>query len=198
VRAGATERRFLADESPGGLAEGFCPAPLEDYITPVACDVHKWDTPHAIHKALVCVSITVLSLFELELLLLFVALGPKRFRENLLYVSDVALVTVALTLEILLYSFMRWHNLAEEINGIVILGRLWRLIRIGHSIYASNYGAAQSSQAYVQRLEAQVDQLAALARSDAQVAAQAEPEVDGQDEPDGPDPRSTQRGEGGV
>eukprot|EP01120_Amphizonella_sp_Union-15-10_P013783 TRINITY_DN6495_c1_g1_i1.p1 TRINITY_DN6495_c1_g1~~TRINITY_DN6495_c1_g1_i1.p1 ORF type:complete len:133 (-),score=26.83 TRINITY_DN6495_c1_g1_i1:74-472(-) len=72
-------------------------------------------------------SVAILCIFEFEILLLFFALGRKFF-SKFMYVLDLIVVTISLVIDILL---------SEVLSSLLILFRLWRLLRIVHGVYAS-------------------------------------------------------------
>uniref|UniRef100_A0A7S0LMF1 Voltage-gated hydrogen channel 1 n=1 Tax=Coccolithus braarudii TaxID=221442 RepID=A0A7S0LMF1_9EUKA len=121
---------------------------------PISCDDHKFDTAHTLHAALVMVSISVLSLFEIELALLIVTLDWQFFR-NPLYVLDCFVVTSSLVLELWLHSLGNEKH-TDELSGILVLGRLWRFIRIGHAIYSS---ASMSTEHEMKEMKEELLQL---------------------------------------
>eukprot|EP01120_Amphizonella_sp_Union-15-10_P013083 TRINITY_DN6013_c0_g1_i1.p1 TRINITY_DN6013_c0_g1~~TRINITY_DN6013_c0_g1_i1.p1 ORF type:complete len:221 (-),score=27.64 TRINITY_DN6013_c0_g1_i1:75-737(-) len=81
-------------------------------------------------------SIAILCVFALELLLLLFALGFAFFRK-LLYVLDIIVVSVSLVIDILL---------SDALSSLIILFRLWRLLRIVHGIYASIEEVSQEKE----------------------------------------------------
>lgn len=96
-----------------------------------ACDAHKHPAVHTAHVALLAVSISILSLFAVELVALLVALGGA-FCRNPLYVLDFIVVIASLTLEITLFA-----TPAGDMWHMLVLARLWRFLRIAHGVGAS-------------------------------------------------------------
>eukprot|EP00941_MAST-03F_sp_MAST-3F-sp1_P000415 g415.t1 len=96
----------------------------------VLCSEHKRSGIHVLHTVLASISIGILMTFLIELLLLLVALGVERFVEHILYVVDLVIVAVSLAIEICIISGTIQTSVAE----LIILVRLWRLVRIGHGL----------------------------------------------------------------
>jgi len=85
---------------------------------------------------LLWLSVTILSLFGLELLILF-CIERTVFLRNPLYVLDAVVVASALTIELYMYATHANQELAA-ISGLLIVSRSWRFVRIGHAIYMVN------------------------------------------------------------
>lgn len=73
-------------------------------------------------KVLFALSVTILCIFALEILGLLFAFSWKFFKHPL-YVSDLVIIVAALVLEIVL---------KEELSSLLVITRVWRLIRIGN------------------------------------------------------------------
>lgn len=67
------------------------------------------------------ISIVILGIFALEIVGLLFAFSWKFFKHPL-YVSDLVIIVSALILEIVL---------KEELSSLLVITRVWRLIRIG-------------------------------------------------------------------
>jgi len=61
-----------------------------------------------------------------------IALGPRIFFRQVFYALDYFIVTVSLALEIVFYTI--GDEVLASLIGLVILGRIWRFVRIGHGI----------------------------------------------------------------
>mmetsp|Transcript_18656 Transcript_18656/g.40195 ORF Transcript_18656/g.40195 Transcript_18656/m.40195 type:complete len:364 (+) Transcript_18656:237-1328(+) len=96
------------------------------------CDHHKWETVHKAEEVLFGLTIAILSLFMLELLVTLWALGARVFWRQLFYALDLFIVTTSLALE-LTFHVIGDDDLAALV-GLVIIGRVWRFVRIGHGI----------------------------------------------------------------
>ena len=114
---------------------GLCEAPYEESDIPITCDEYAYPALHIIHSALLTTSVIVLSVFFLELSILVIGIGFRHFFNNFFYVLDLFVITVSLGLEIL-FVVMK-NSRASDLVGLLILFRLWRLVRIGHGIFAS-------------------------------------------------------------
>jgi hypothetical protein len=84
-------------------------------------------------------SMTILSIFLLELLLLAVAMG-KRFFKTMGFVFDLAIVTVSIITEALFFK-----NKDLALIQLIIIFRLWRVVRIFHAMIV----AAESSRSAI-------------------------------------------------
>lgn len=131
-------RRWLAEAKGGGHSQDdghhFCAAGLqamEEYEA--GCDEHKWERVHRAEKALLALTLTILGIFFIELTVTMIALTPQVFFRQVFYALDYFIVTVSLALEI---TFVQLdEEVLATLIGLVILGRLWRFVRIGHGIY---------------------------------------------------------------
>eukprot|EP00808_Paulinella_micropora_P021371 g61055.t1 len=108
---------------------------------------------HQMHFVFFGASFLIMSLFALELLLLVVALGLRKFVRNRLYVLDLVVVAVALALEVLVRlkeireeehharsepgdsSALLEEQLANNLSTLLLLSRTWRFVRIGHGVF---------------------------------------------------------------
>jgi hypothetical protein len=92
------------------------------------------------HTALTGISLTILSIFLVELLTLMWSLGIKVFVSRLLYMLDSAIVLVSLALEIAgLVSKSLSEETIEIIIVLMLVARLWRFARIIHSVWLETY-----------------------------------------------------------
>lgn len=128
--------RWLAAEGEGGHDDEehhFCAPGLKAMPEYEAgCDEHKWEKVHRAETTLLALTMTILSIFFVELTATMIALTPQVFFRQVFYTLDYIIVTVSLALEI---TFVK---LSEEVLasliGLIIIGRLWRFVRIGHGI----------------------------------------------------------------
>mmetsp|Transcript_12233 Transcript_12233/g.33935 ORF Transcript_12233/g.33935 Transcript_12233/m.33935 type:complete len:356 (+) Transcript_12233:241-1308(+) len=105
------------------------------------CDEHKWHTVHRAEEFMYGLTMTILFVFWIELLILIWALKPKVFFRQFFFVSDLVIVTVSIALE-LTFKFMDDDTLTAMV-GLLILGRVWRFVRIGHGIVEVTADAAR-------------------------------------------------------
>lgn len=123
--------RFLSSEGDHST-EGIC----EEGLTPTegtgGCDPHKWENVHHAEFGFFIITIMILSIFFVELNLEMMALHPSIFFRQFFYLLDYLIVTVSLVLE-LSFHFMNEDNLSTLL-GLLIFGRVWRFVRIGHGI----------------------------------------------------------------
>lgn len=128
VRA-RSARRFLS-----GSSDGVCEAPLENFGSG-DCDPHKWHAVHVAHDVLFWTTIAILSIFLVENAVLMVVLGLRAFFSRLLYVFDLFIVVVSLVLEIT-FRVLSQDDVSEFV-GLLIIGRVWRFVRVGHGLVTS-------------------------------------------------------------
>ena len=133
-------RRFLAgEEEDGGHGGGggdehhnLCDYPGEESFTfDATCDPHKWQSIHTLEKVLFGFTVTILSIFLLELTSIAIILQKAFFRQ-LFYVLDLFIVLTSLILE-LTFHFLH-EDLLTSLAGLLIFFRIWRFIRIGHGL----------------------------------------------------------------
>ena len=123
--------RFLSSEADHANEE-IC----EDGLTPTVgtggCDPEKWPNVHSAEFGFFIITILILSIFFVELNLEMMALHPCVFFRQFFYALDYLIVTVSLVLE-LSFHFVHEDNLATLL-GLLVFGRIWRFVRIGHGI----------------------------------------------------------------
>mmetsp|Transcript_11511 Transcript_11511/g.26559 ORF Transcript_11511/g.26559 Transcript_11511/m.26559 type:complete len:321 (-) Transcript_11511:151-1113(-) len=135
-----------------GEAHALCEPPAAQGNAPAGCDEHKWAAVHVAHDVLYSVSVAILSIFLAEMLVLMAAVTPCLFFRNLFYALDFVIVASALGLEIALKGN---PHLADEVALIIVL-RMWRLVRIGHGLFETTekYG-----EAHAKHVEREVEEL---------------------------------------
>eukprot|EP00121_Abeoforma_whisleri_P002297 Awhi_evm1s2056 len=84
---------------------------------------------HEIEVYLAYISCTILSCFLLENLLLMIALGKDYFT-SLFHIFDLFVVSLSLGLEL---AFLH-----SPVGGLIILGRLWRIVRLFHGFFEAS------------------------------------------------------------
>eukprot|EP01083_Nonionella_stella_P082967 229219_1 len=93
--------------------------------------IHCYDMPPELDELLhylFIVSITILSIFMVELFLQMYAFGFCVWIRNCLHVCDVVIVTITWCGEIAFHG----NHAAEGVMGLLVVFRLWRLVRIIH------------------------------------------------------------------
>ena len=98
------------------------------------------DVEHVLHIA----SLSILSVFAAHLFGLMVAFGIRNFAHHCFYVLDLVVVTVAIILE----------SIEAPAGEIVVVLLFWRLLRIGHGVFASELVAVERVQHTRHRLHA--------------------------------------------
>ena len=99
---------------------------------PVGCDYYAHPAVNVAHTVLFATTISILAIFLLELLTLLVIEGTI-FLRNPLYVMDLLVVGLAMSLEIYLKTIDA-DGLAA-LSNLLVLSRTWRFVRVGHAIY---------------------------------------------------------------
>mmetsp|Transcript_12992 Transcript_12992/g.22690 ORF Transcript_12992/g.22690 Transcript_12992/m.22690 type:complete len:348 (+) Transcript_12992:133-1176(+) len=125
---GDGHERWLAGDS---HHEETCQVGYEESGEP-ACDGHKWSNVHLAEEVLFACTITILTIFLAEICVEMWALTPCIFFKQIFYALDFVIVTVSIVLE-LTFHFAH-KDLLEELAGLLVFGRLWRFVRIGHGI----------------------------------------------------------------
>mmetsp|Transcript_6223 Transcript_6223/g.12408 ORF Transcript_6223/g.12408 Transcript_6223/m.12408 type:complete len:347 (+) Transcript_6223:62-1102(+) len=123
--------------SGSGSGHSLCEEGTYETGAPAACDEHQHDIVTVAHKVLLWLSVSILSVFMLELLALTAALGAKFFR-NRLYVLDFLVVSISLTLEVVVGAVLGPGDFTIA-PGIIILVRIWRFVRILHGTSITVY-----------------------------------------------------------
>lgn len=113
--------------------------------------------PHIVHvaeEALSYTSITILAVFNAELLAKLLVFGFKYFTHSSWHMFDAVVVVTSFTLELSL------RGVAQEVASLLIFFRLWRIMRIMHGVAEAmelNHSQeVQRLQARNQRLEAEL------------------------------------------
>ncbi|KAL1920962.1 uncharacterized protein VTP21DRAFT_11597 [Calcarisporiella thermophila] len=81
-----------------------------------------------VENILSIISLSILSSFALELLLRLFAFGIKHFTHHLLHLWDAVVIITSLVLT------ARLHGRAEEAAGLLIVLRIWRIVRVMESV----------------------------------------------------------------
>jgi hypothetical protein len=115
-----------------GDNHAICEAGYEPDQGEAACDSHKWQRVHTAETVLFSLTITILSVFLVELHLEMIALGPTVFFRQFFYTLDYIIVAVSITLEL----FFRFSDeeAVQSLVGLLVFFRVWRFVRIGHGI----------------------------------------------------------------
>lgn len=122
--------RLLAES---GHSEEFCEAGLEpspDYEA--GCDEHKWEGVHTAEEVLFSFTMTILFVFFIELNISMAALGPGVFFRQIFYLLDYFIVGASIALELTFYSLS--DDTVQSLVGLLVIGRIWRFVRIGHGL----------------------------------------------------------------
>lgn len=116
----------------GGEEEEICEPGLEVTGYPAGCDLAHLSTVHTAEVVLFSLTIAILSLFMIELLLQMAAMTPCVFFRNGMYGIDFIIISVSLVLEITFFTLE--EDAFSSLLGLLILGRVWRFIRISHGL----------------------------------------------------------------
>ena len=121
--------RSLAEVASDEGHHSVCEAGVDTPQCQAGCDPHKYDGVHTAHTALFFTTITILSIFMIELILLIVCLKPRVFFRKSFYVLDLFVVSVSLGLESFFYAAD--DETLQSLIGVIVLARCWRFVRIG-------------------------------------------------------------------
>jgi hypothetical protein len=127
--------RFLAESSSesGHHSEEFCEAGLEPFPEYEAgCDKHKYEGVHTTEEVLFALTMTILFVFFIELNVSMAALGPGVFFRQLFYLLDYFIVGTSIALEMTFYFLS--DDTVQSLVGLLVIGRIWRFVRIGHGL----------------------------------------------------------------
>ena len=124
--------RSLAETAAGEEHHAICEAGVDTPQCQAGCDSHKYDGVHVAHTALFFTTITILTIFMVELILLIVCLKPRVFFRKSFYVLDLLIVSVSLGLESFFYAAD--DEALQSLIGVIVLARCWRFVRIGHGL----------------------------------------------------------------
>jgi hypothetical protein len=120
--------RFLTESS------AFCPSNWSAHPSfPATCNPNKWHAVHSVENMLFAVTICILTIFLTELTASMLALTPSVFFRQFFFVLDFVIILVSLVLE-LTFHIVGDDAIYEYVAGILIVGRIWRFVRIGHGI----------------------------------------------------------------
>ena len=106
-----------------------------DYLA--GCNPHQYPGVHTTHVVLQSMTLAILSIFSCELFLLMAAMGIGAFFSNVFYCFDFFVVITSLILEIVVMTLQ--DGQVEIFVGLLVFGRIWRFIRIGHGIFEATH-----------------------------------------------------------
>jgi hypothetical protein len=93
--------------------------------------------------ALSCLSLIILMIFASELLIHFIVIGKEHFFSSTFLIMDLLVVLVSIGLESYVIFVESQHESTDdaiEVAMIVlIISRVWRIVRIGHSSYRETH-----------------------------------------------------------
>jgi Ion transport protein len=145
--------RFLQETTDGSVCElpGTEPAPEYE----AGCNENKWEAVDNAETAMFALTITILSIFMIELTISMIALTPQIFFRQFFFLLDFVIITVSLILEVIFHVFH--DDLYQSLAGVLVVFRLWRFVRIGHGIMEITNEIAHKEyaglQAYTEALE---------------------------------------------
>jgi hypothetical protein len=138
----------------GGDYGQLCDAPYYDASYPAKCDPYKHTVVIKLHYVLFSITVAILSMYQVELILLFAVLR-SHFVRNKLYVIDTVVVTAALSLEIIVKA-SKSSGSGGDVAGVLTFARCWRFVRLGHGLVSSVHEAHAS---HVEEVEQHVEGL---------------------------------------
>ena len=101
----------------------------EDFA--VYCPEEHHEAVHIAHTVLVAVSMSILITFLIEMFLVMLSIGMKKFCKNPLYALDLLVVSVSIAMEIVVILSVAGVYDMFKIAWLLILLRFWRFLRIG-------------------------------------------------------------------
>lgn len=145
-----------ADEHHGashGASHGGGGACAEPWLVPmpangVYCDPHEHSFVHQLETYFSLVTVTILGVFEAELLGLLLALDKLFFR-SLLHIADLMVISASFGLQLYIYVVRTRAEaggvgadgavtlLPDDIQSLILFSRCWRFVRVGHGIATS-------------------------------------------------------------
>lgn len=137
--------------------EGFAELGIpEDRLPPPeGCQLHESSALEKGDTALWAISVSLLSIFVIELFLSGVAFGFYRHFKKPIYLIDAIIVSVSLILEVYFRYGNSGANLHNAPSTIIIL-RMWKIVRAVHAIAHS---IEMKNQSVINRLKTTRDQL---------------------------------------
>uniref|UniRef100_A0A7S1UH79 Voltage-gated hydrogen channel 1 n=1 Tax=Phaeomonas parva TaxID=124430 RepID=A0A7S1UH79_9STRA len=115
------------DDLENACLDGTCAAFHDDHHAEEEFEEMGDHSLEELERQLVYVSVAILCVFLAENLLLLAANGPRNFFSHPFQVFDLAIVVTSLALELSI-------TLGDGL-GIIVIGRAWRFIRIGHGVF---------------------------------------------------------------
>lgn len=103
---------------------------------PATCDPDKHPGVDVVENVLFGMTVFILSVFFVELTMVALVLGPFAFFKDWLHAIDYVVVSISLALEIAFH--VDSNSVLQAITGLLVFGRLWRFIRIGHGVYEAS------------------------------------------------------------
>jgi hypothetical protein len=113
-----------------------CDKGFPNLAYPATCDPEKRHVVDIVEDTLFGVTVFILGVFFVELTTVMLLLGPCTFIKDWLHAIDYVVVCVSLGLEIAFQ--VESDAVLQAIIGLLIFGRLWRFIRIGHGVYEAS------------------------------------------------------------
>jgi hypothetical protein len=96
------------------------------------CDEERYHGVHLTEMTFFYMTITILSIFMIELTISMIALTPAIFFRQFFFALDFIIISVSLILEITFHVL--GDDLYQSLSGLLVIIRIWRFIRIGHGI----------------------------------------------------------------
>jgi hypothetical protein len=120
------------EENPNHKAE-LCRYPSVPNSTYSAgCDEDRYHGVHLTEMTFFYMTISILSIFMIELTISMIALTPAIFFRQFFFALDFIIISVSLILEITFHVL--GDDLYQSLSGLLVVIRIWRFIRIGHGI----------------------------------------------------------------
>ena len=131
---------------------GACGAGLDVFaMNGVYCDPHHHEWVHKLETSFSLITVCILGVFELELLLLLSALGPRLFFRSLLHIFDLFVISSSFGLQVYIY-LMRAKADAQEHAEAAAHGSSLHAPDDAYISDLSSHGVAATIQSTVQGL----------------------------------------------
>jgi hypothetical protein len=120
------------EENPNHEAELCIYPSVPNSTYSAGCDEERYHGVHLTELTFFYMTITILSIFMVELTISMIALTPAIFFRQFFFALDFIIISVSLILEITFHVL--GDDLYQSLSGLLVVIRIWRFIRIGHGI----------------------------------------------------------------
>jgi hypothetical protein len=128
----SNETILQREENPNHEAELCIYPSVPNSTYSAGCDEERYHGVHLTELTFFYMTITILSIFMIELTISMIALTPAIFFRQFFFALDFIIISVSLILEITFHVL--GDDLYQSLSGLLVVIRIWRFIRIGHGI----------------------------------------------------------------